>query len=230
MCAAFSSKSVVCDSSSLISLTDSCFLYLIREMKRKTGVQFLISTRVKYESIDHPAKIKPYALHALRLKDALNRGAITYVNTGNLSQELNEMMNLVNSIYYVDKKPLRIVHEGEAEMLVLSEKLGVSNIMIDERTTRMIIEAPHNLRNHLSKEFHADVSVNEGNLNRFQKRMRNLNIFRSTELLLVAYEKGTFKEFGNLETEFVEAALYGLKFSGCGISFEEIDEYMRGVR
>lgn len=94
----------------------------------------------------------------------------------------------------------------------------------------MLVEDPGKLREHLEREFKTQLEVNSDYLERFHGLAGDLNIIRSSELVMVAYEKGFFKKFGKLEKKAVESALYGLKFNGCGISFSEIDEFCSRIR
>ena len=57
-----------------------------------------------------------------------------------------------------------------------------------------------------------------------------LQLFRSSEMLAAAYEKGYFSSLGGLELKTLEAGLYSLKFAGCAISFEEINSYIDSLR
>jgi intracellular sulfur oxidation DsrE/DsrF family protein len=107
--------------------------------------------------------------------------------------------------------------------------LRLRNVLIDERTTRMLVEAPLDMKAHLEDEFQKKIEVNQKNLDRFLEMTRNFNLFRSTEIAITAYEKGLFKDYGEMEKRAIEAALYGLKFSGCSISFSEIEEYCKSL-
>ncbi len=225
----FSAKSVICDSSSLIALTESCLLGVIEMLKERLPEGFYISERVKGECIDNPIKLRSHELTAVRLKDALNRGVLKLANAG-AESEMKEILWVANNIFYVNGRPLQVIHSGEADMIATATIMGTRNILIDERTTRMLIEAPEKLRDHLEREFMRGVQVNEDYLGKFEKMTHDLVIIRSSELAMVAYERGYFKRFGSLEKKAVEAALYGLKFNGCGISFSEIDEFCGSIR
>lgn len=225
----YSHNSIVCDASSLISLTDSCLLGALSEVKKYLNGDFLIPESVKYECIDYPLRIKSHTLPALRLKQAVNEGILTPIDTKELKGK-NKILSVVNNIFYIDGKALKLVHEGEGEMLALAEELGINNILIDERTTRMMVEAPFALKEHLENEFRKKVFINNEYLSEFIEITKNLNIFRSSELVIIAYEKGYFRNYGELEKFAVEASLYALKFAGCGISFEEIREFCDSIK
>ncbi|MEM4389763.1 MAG: hypothetical protein QXG98_03795 [Candidatus Micrarchaeia archaeon] len=220
--------SVVCDSSALISLTDSCFLPLLYELKKHMRGAFLITPTVRYESIEHPMKIREHAMAALRLLNAERDGVIQTV-TKELKSEREEILRITNNLFLINGRPLNLVQAGEAEALALAVETGVRDILIDERTTRMLIEAPLALREHMEKEFEESIKVNEGNLRRLAELTRGLNAFRSCELIALAFERGYFRKYGEAERQALEAALYAVKFAGCGVSFEEIDSYLKGI-
>jgi hypothetical protein len=46
---------------------------------------------------------------------------------------------------------------------------------------------------------------------------------------MLAHENGYFRHFKKLQRKAIEAALYKVRFSGCSIRFDEIEEYMSWV-
>jgi len=226
MMAKMSGQSIVCDSSSLISLTDSCFIHVIYFLKKKYGGRFIIPLSVEKECVERPLYIKNYALHAIRIKRAIAEGMMDVVEA-TPEKQAEEIRFIANSIFHVEGTPLRLLHAGEADVLSLAIELGVDNILMDERTARMLVEAPESLRQHLEHELGKQIGINEDSLSAFSRATRKLRFFRSTELILLAHELGYFADYGELEREAVEASLYKLKYSGCAIGFGEIGEYSR---
>ncbi|MDO8339226.1 MAG: hypothetical protein Q7T16_01065 [Candidatus Burarchaeum sp.] len=220
------SKDMICDSSSLISLADSCLLPALKAVKDRLNGKIFISPRVEYESITHPREIKEYSLAALRLKQALVDGTLTLIQSPSAKVKTQEILRHANNVYSVDRRSMHIIQDGEAEMLALAAELGVQNILMDERTTRMLSEAPWELHAHYEREFGKPVKVNGAELEWFAKFTKGMSIFRSSEIVVAAYELGYFKNYRGMEREMLEASLYALKFAGCGISFEEIQEFM----
>ncbi|MFA6036448.1 MAG: hypothetical protein WC759_05865 [Candidatus Micrarchaeia archaeon] len=224
------SGDIICDSSSLISLADSCLLPALKTIKDHLDGKICISKRVEYESIEHPMRIPEYSLAALRIKKALNDGLLTLVDSKTAGVETQQILEHANKIYSIDGRPLKIIQDGEAEMLAMAHELSIANILMDERTTRMLSEAPEELREHYEKEFGKAVMMNERELAWFKNIARNTNIFRSSEIVVAAYELGHFKEYKGMEKQMLEASLYALKFAGCGVSFDEIREFVRGLK
>lgn len=221
--------SIVCDSSSLLSLSDSCLLWIISELAGSFKGRFLITKTVEYESVNHPLEMKSHTLGAVRVKKLLLDDVIHVVETPNSRRLTSELSSLGNSVFYIGGRPLKLIHEGETESLAVAIDLNLRNVLIDERTTRMLIEAPMDMKSHMDGEFQKNVEVDQRNLSKFLEMTRNLNLFRSTELAIMGYEKGLFKDYGEMEKRAIEAALYGLKFSGCSISFSEIEEYCKSI-
>jgi len=262
MMAKLSGQSIVCDASSLISLTDSCFVHVIYFLKKKYSGRFIIPPSVERECVEQPMQIRNYALHAIRLKRAIAENMIDVVEA-NPARDLpafsierssmsdafckskmhmesadsnpkakpgkaaEEIKFIANNIFHADGTPLRLLHAGEADVLSLALELGVDNILMDERTCRMLCEDPESLRQHLEHELGRQIGINDESLSAFSRATRKLRFFRSSELLLLAYEKGYFADYKELERDAVEASLYKLKHAGCAIGFGEIGGYAR---
>lgn len=221
-------NSILCDSSSLISLTDSCFVNVLYDLSRHLDGQFIIPKSVEDECVTIPIQSKQHALHAIRIKQAINDGVLKVI-TRELSDESHDLSWIANNIFFMNNRPVKLLHKGETELLALAHELGIRNVLIDERTTRMLAENPKMLKRHLEDEFRHNVSVNEEFLDRFGHFSNGMNFFRSTELLIAAYEKGFFRSYKDMEQDMLQASLYSLKSYGCAISFGEIEDFMKGM-
>ena len=220
-------KDIVCDSSALISLADSCIYGSIRHVLRKFPISFIITDVIEYECIIHPLNLvtKEYALSALRIKDALQKGDLVKAGiTPAVAAKCDEMLKAANNIFFAQGKPITLVQAGEIEVLALAHEMGIKRIMMDERTTRLLIEAPLKIKAHFEREFRTLVMVNKENLAKFSDFVNGVEVFRSTEFLSFAYLHGFLDEYGTLKQNVYSAALYKLKYSGCSISYEEIRE------
>ena len=221
-------QSIVCDASSLISLTDSCFVHVVYFLKKKYSGRFIIPPSVEKECVEQPMQIRNYALHAIRLKRAIAEGMIDVVDAKpGAINGAEEIRFAANNLFYSSGTPIRLLHQGESDVISLALDLGVDNLLMDERTARMLVEDPESLRQHLEHELGRPVTINEDNMAQFSRATRRLRFFRSSELILLAYEKGYFSDYGDLERAAVEASLYKLKYAGCAIGFGEIGEYVR---
>ena len=214
---------ILCDSSSLIALTDSCFLDIVYNLHKSGNASFLIPDSVRRECIDRPLTIKQYSMAAVRLLDAVNDGVLEEIKM-NLDIDIDQVLEISNNIFYARGKSMHLVDRGEAGLIAAANKLDIKSILMDERTTRMLIEEPDALKSHLANELNVHIAVNEANMAKFQEMTKGINVFRSSELILIAYEKGWFNRFQGIEIDALRAALYRVKFAGCSVSFDEIDE------
>ena len=218
-------KAILCDAGPLISLNDAGFLWVLYKLKKRQNLFFILPKKVEYECITRPLGIKKYAIHALRLKDAVNDGILDIVDL-DVENESIKLMEIANNIFFARGKPIHLVDAGEAEMLVLTKKLGITNVLIDERNTRMLIENIDDLRDHQERELHIHITIDKKNTAKFKEYVKDIFAFRSSEVLGIAYEKGLFDKFQGMERQALEASLNSLKFNGCSISFEEVGKLM----
>jgi hypothetical protein len=226
-------QEMLCDSSSLISMTDSCLDGLLHFLNSKFGVRFIIPASVAYETISRPldSHLRQYSYSALKIKRAIMQKTIICMPKDSESaKDTDEVLRTANNMFFVKGKPLRLVHLGEAEMLALAKELDIQNILIDERTTRMLVESPFRLKEHLEHEFGVNIMVSRESLTTFSDMTKGFEAIRSSELALLGYENGFFDSYEDLKLDMVEAALYKLKFSGCSIRFDEISDYVNSLR
>ncbi|MBN2477817.1 hypothetical protein JXB01_00830 [Candidatus Micrarchaeota archaeon] len=222
---------ILCDASSIISLTNSCFIEVLYFLHNKFKVDFIIPPSVEYETVTRPLELQSnaFSLSALRIKKAIDDKVITVVDA-KTEERTKTILSLANKIFFVRGQPLNIVHKGEMELIAVSKELNINNILVDERTTRLIIEAPFLFKSHLENEFRVAVMINRSNLERLKEISKELKIIRSTELLAVAYEHGFLDRYEKLKWKVLEAGLFNLKYSGCSIRSKEINDFMRAVK
>ena len=110
---------------------------------------------------------------------------------------------------------------------MLALELNAEAFVIDERTTRVLIEESDNLKDLLEIKLHTKVIVNKDNLKVISKMAKNIKIIRSTELAFVAYEKGLLERYISSKynkKDQVDALLWGMRTRGCSISVDEIEK------
>ncbi len=213
-------RTLVADSSAIISLAINCMSSVLEEL----GVKILVTDEIYNEIILRPMGSKRYALESMRIKKLFSCGVISVMNPEPLITQ--EILNTANSIYCIKRHPLRLIHEGEAAALALLAGLEASCLLIDERTTRMLIEDADGLRKVLSNQLGRRVDMDRQRLEAFRSIVPGVSIIRSSEIAAVAYEKGILgRNLGNSGKEALMAMLYALKFSGCAISWNELEEY-----
>lgn len=215
-------KRVVCDSSALISMSINCMLPVLVELSEK--VDFVIPESVLDEVITVPRDNKKYKLSALRFSALIETDVMSVEKPD--AESTREIRDAANSIFWIKHKPLRILHEGEAEALVLAKDNGV--LLIDERTLRFLVENPEGMKGLLQRRMNREVYENRDNMKAFQGLSKEVPIIRSSEIIAVAYETGLLEKYFSGEgREVLESCLWALKFSGCSLTREEIDDYLR---
>ncbi len=219
-------KYLIFDSGPLINFAMNGILPVLKKLRKEFNGEFLITKEVKQEIIDTPLNIKKYELEALQLKELFGQGIIKHGNLtmqqiDELRNKREEIMNIANTTFYAGTKSIHLLDKGECATLALSIMIKETNlVVVDERTTRMLCENPENLRKLLQKKLHVNISANKKNYDFFKQ----FRIIRSTELAYIAYNKGLV-ELKDKKT--LEALLYALKYHGCSISEEEIEEAKR---
>ena len=220
----------ICDSSSLISLVETCNLSALNFLKEKKKASFLVPPAVVYEIIENPLHIHRYAFAALRLKRALREGVLQPFEIPALGQKTREILQFSNNIFSVNGAPLKILHPGEAECLAGYAATSASGIVVDEKTTRLLIESPQILLESLRDEYGNGVKVSQSSLNQLRQRIESFTALRSTEILAVAFENGYFEPFKEDEADAFHSATYALRQAGCSITSAELAEYERCFR
>ncbi len=227
-------KSMVFDTSSIISIATNNLLWVLKLLKDKFNGEFFITGSVKKELIDKPLRSKKYKLEAIMISDILQKKIIKYFRNIELENKVNHMLNLANNIFKAKGKYIQIVDKAEIESLSLALLLKSGAYVVDERTMRLLVEDPKKLVTILKNKLHTNVGINKINLKKFQKEAR-IDILRSVDLMIIAYETGLLDKYieknevleGNLKKNLLEGLLWGLRLRGCSISSEEINEVMK---
>ncbi|MCK5321206.1 hypothetical protein KAJ38_01385 [Candidatus Pacearchaeota archaeon] len=169
-----------------------------------------------------------------------------------LDKEIKRVLKVTGGVLRTVQtgEKIKIIHEGEAACLAFSNLCGADNtlaesnklagarctlanldkkagarcvIVIDERTTRMLTEAPQNLKEMMEKKLHTSLKAELPLLD----ELKNFKFIRSAELLFVAYKKGLIPI--KKSKDLLDALLYGVKFKGAAISSVEIEEMKKLV-
>jgi len=215
---------IVADSSSIISLAMNCLSCILERLDLKVTV----TPTVYNEIITRPMNNRRYALEAYRIKRLIKEGTIV---TREADKTLtDQIMDQANLVYLIRKKPLEIIHEGEAEALALVKELGAEGFLIDERTTRLLLEDPEELKKVLEIRNHTRVDYRRGEFEKLKGMLPKVPIIRSAEVCAIAYEKGVLRDAViDDDGRLFDAVLSALKFSGCSITWDEIEEYKRVI-
>ncbi len=217
-------KAIIFDAGAVINFAMNGILDLLVKLKKGFDGKFIITEKVKEEAIDRPLTIKRFELEALMIKKLLDDGVLelpySLVKRNDILNARNELLDLLNHSYFAKGEFLKIVHGGGTSSLALSmilSKKGISNVVaLDERTARMLVENPQNLRQLFADKFHTKVDLKK-DLN----FLSGIKIIRSAELVYMAYKKGLVDL---KDHDVLDALLYATKYKGCSISFEEIEK------
>ena len=221
-------RSIIFDSGPVISLSMNNLLWVLPEIKKKYKGKFLITPGVKKEIIDNPLSSKKFKFEALQVLKQYKDNVLELFDKSTLRQKTMDLLGLANNMFYAHGKNINIVQFAEIEVLVAALISNADAIVIDERTTRLLIENPEKLRKILRKKLHTEVNINRNNLARFKGLTSKILVIRSTELVLIAYEKGLLDKFvldiENPRKNLLDGLLWGLKLNGCSVSGEEISK------
>ena len=94
-----------------------------------------------------------------------------------------------------------------------------------------MLENSPNLTNLIEKRTRTNVVPNKKNIKEFKRLLKNVQIIRSTELVIVSYKIGLLNDFivktdsiRNPRKRLLDAALWAVKVRGCSISGKEIKQ------
>ncbi len=221
-------KKIVVDSSSLITISDSCIMKIVRHVSEREKISFIIPESVYVESVENPLHIKKYELNAIRIRDAVDEGYLSVAKSTAATREWMDRLSAITAtLKNAGGRQLRLLQWGESETLGLLKETGANILMIDERTTRLLIEDPAALTGILSKRHGTQVGLDREKMKWFSANFSGTNVIRSVELIALAYEDGSMDSELHKSRQALEAALYAAKFSGCAVSEAEIQEYLR---
>jgi len=216
-------KYLIFDAGPLINFAMNGLLPLLKKIKQEFNGEFLITKEVKREVIDYPESTKRFELEAIQIKELFNEKIIKHADiteqeVDNLRQKREQIMSIANNTFFANNKPIHLLDKGECAALALAIIINQPSVLvIDERTTRMLIENPDNLKKLLQKKLHTNINVKKENFTFF----KDFKVIRSTELAYIAHKKNIIEL---KDPKAYEAILYGLKYKGCSISEEEIEE------
>lgn len=217
---------IIFDASTLITIAMNGLLEELKSLKKIFSGKFIIPKEVKYETIERPIKIKRFELEAMKLQNlveqkVLELPSVLGINDSEISKETEILMSIANTTFEGGGKSIHLIDSGESSCLALSKILNTKKIpnviAVDERTIRMLCEKPENLKQLLQKKLKVNIRTNQENYSHFS----NFKFIRSCELIYVAYKKKVVRWQNR---DILDALLYGLKFKGCAISDEEINE------
>ena len=223
-------KALLFDAGPIISFTTNNLLWLLPELKQKFGGEFYISKAVERELIDKPMKTKKFKFEAFQVQHFIDTGVLKVIDSDKVRQKAKEIMDTANSCFEAHHNKIKILQQGEMEIIAASLLMNIPTIVVDERITRMLIEDPDHLKNLLERRLHTKIFVNKERLHEVAEKTRHCKLIRSIELATIAYELGLLDRFlteiPNAKKQLLESVLWGLKLNGASISEREIREIL----
>jgi hypothetical protein len=217
---------LIFDSGPLINLSMNGLLFILEELKKDFDGKFIITESVRREVVDKPMNVQKFELGAVRIQNLINKGVLEFpnvinVNPDKIMAETEKLSVAANHSMRLRSQAITLVSEAEMSCVALANELKKQEVevlvAVDERTTRILSEAPTELEKIMSSKLHHDIKIDVRNLNDF----KNIRFIRSSELVYVAYKKGLI---GLQGSKVLEALVYATKFKGSAISFEELNE------
>ncbi|MBW2967525.1 hypothetical protein KY362_03490 [Candidatus Woesearchaeota archaeon] len=225
-------KCIVFDAGPVISLTTNNLLWLLDKLKDSFQGDFCLPPSVKEELVDRPLRTKRFKFEALQVSFRVNKGVLKVVESEQIKALAEELLELANHTFKSRGNWIKIVHYAEMEVLATAIILNSDAAVIDERTTRLLVEEPDRLLKKLRRMMHTKVFVNPKNLDAIKRWAQKVKIIRSVELVLIAYEMGLLDKYltdavpggADPRQTLVDSLLWGVKIHGCAISSDEIKE------
>ncbi len=224
-------KSIVLDAGPIISLAINNMLQILEPLKKKFNGSFYITDSVKRELVDRPFEIKKFKFEAIQIQKLIDDRTIEVINDSEIAQKTPSLLNTANQIFKAYNNYIKIVHFAEMSVIIAASKLNSNAIVVDEKTTRLLIENSKVVADILSRTLHTHISINESNLKEFRNLTRGIQVIRSAELVTVAYEYGILDKYltsiPDPRRNLLDGLLWGVKINGCAVSKEEIGQIIK---
>ena len=224
-------SSLMFDAGPIISLATNNLLGILPQLKKKYNGHFYVTESVKRELVDHPMETRKFKFEAIQIEMLIENGILEITDTDFIRQETPKLLETANKIFSAFGNPMRIVHYAEISVIAAAIEQKSDAIVIDEKTTRLLMENPKLLMVIFRKTLHTSISINESNLKEFRDRTSSVRAIRSVELVTIAYESGFLDEYvtkiPDAKKQLLESVLWGVKLNGCAVSREEIEQMIR---
>ena len=224
-------KTIILDSGAVISLALNRILWVIERAHKQFPLRFCITKEVRQEIIDNPLKGRKFKLEALQVLHLVTEGAIEVISDDDITRRALSLLSLANSTYSAKGNYINLVHLAEISCIAACLKYKADAVMIDERTTRYLLEKPKKLENILRHRLHSAILVNQPNLSEILRQTHQVKFIRSAEFVAITFEKGLFNHLlpsgASSKETVLDALLWGLKINGCAISEKDLETLKR---
>src|SRR3989338_1873150 len=219
-------KKMFFDAGPLITLIMSRQIDLLPALKKKFNGEFYITPAVHLELVERPLSIRRFSLEALEVEKLIREGVLNVYELVP-SGKVNELINLANHSFFINGKSLDILQSGEMESIV-SALQEDSPIVMDERTLRLLIENPTEMKSLLEKRFQKNVYCDIEKAKAFSKSLQEVPIIRSIELIAVSYRLGLLNNYipegKDGQSVLLDSLFWAAKYGGCAVTQDEIEE------
>ncbi len=224
-------KSLIFDTGPVISLATNNLLWILEPLRKQFNGKFFITESVKKELVDRPLEIKKFKFEAIQVEKLIENGVLEVIDNSIIREETQKLLNAANEIFSAFDNYMRIVQYAEMSVIAAAININADSIVVDEKTTRFLIENPKMIVEILKKTLHTSIRINENNLKDFKNKAKNIKTIRSIELVTVAYEHGLLNNYitklPDAKRNLLESVLWGVKLNGCAVSKEEIEQIVK---
>jgi len=224
-------KTIVFDTGPVISFAMNNMLWILDPLKKTFNGDFVITPGVHKELIEVPLNTKKFKFEAMQIMQYIKKGTIEIVDNNMIRKDTLKLMELANKIFKSKGNWIKIVHYGEIEAVAAAINFEAHALVIDERTTRTLLEDPARLKHTMERKLHGKIFVNNTALKEFKKMTKGIRVIRSTEMAVMAFEMGLLDKFlpdlPKPRKELLESVLWAFKLNGCAISQNEIDSVVK---
>jgi hypothetical protein len=224
-------RTISFDSGPVISLATNNLLWILKPLKERFRGQFLVTPAVRRELVEQPLAIKRFEFEALQVLREIKTGTFAVVPRGKLDKDRDVLFALANNLFSAKGTSITLLHQAEVEAIAGALAYEAKAIVIDERTSRLLIEQPLGLRDILQEKLHTKIVVDMENFRALQKRLSGLKVIRSLELCLAAVELGLLDDYlpeKMSKKVLLDAVLWGLRLKGCSIPEDDLQDVLAG--
>ncbi len=223
-------KTLVFDSGPIISLSTNNLLWILEPLQKKFKGEFIITPSVYKEIIEQPLSTRKYKLEAIQVMPSISKGVLTINNDKKIKEYTEYILQLINTCFKAYNNYITLVHYAEMEVISCAKMLQAKAIVIDERTTRKLIEDPEGHVKYLESKLGTTVIVDKEKFALIKKELQGIKVIRSIELATIAFENGLFNSYidknihvSNIRKAILEGVLWGIKLNGCSVKEDEIN-------
>ena len=224
-------RSMIFDAGPIISLATNNLLWILDPLKKKFKGEFYITDAVKRELVDVPLETKKFKFEAIQVQKLIEDGVIKIYDDSTIKEKATGLLEFANHVFRAFDNYMKIIHYAEMSVLAAAMSLKSDAVVIDEKTTRLLMEEPNVMLNIMKKNMHSSIGLNESNLKQFRNSTKDIHTIRSVELVTVAYEQklldGFVTDIPDARKNLLESVLWGVKLNGCAVTREELERIIK---